>query len=155
MIERRLVLLEPLGADQARDGWVVGEDAHDSLSPLDRGIEPFQRVGAADPVPVRPWEGHEGGHVAPGIVHAGGKHGQLPAGRVGQAAPMLPGGLGRVLHEHRPMAAEARRQCVLLANASALRMQFTRQRRQVALRTFDAPASTPSLLPMTSLTPRR
>lgn len=85
MIERRLVLLEPLGPDQARDGWVVGEDAHDTRSPRDLVNEPFHRVGAPDPSPERSRTGHEGEHVGPSIVHARGQPGPLLVERVGHA----------------------------------------------------------------------
>ena len=44
------------------------------------------------------------------------------------------------------MAAEIVRRCVLLAKASALRMQCTRQRCQMTSSTFEAAALVPSWL---------
>lgn len=49
-----VALLEQHGADQARDGAVIGEDAHHVGAALDLGIEPLERVGRVDLQPVRP-----------------------------------------------------------------------------------------------------
>ena len=43
-----VVPLQQHGAHQARDGGVIGEDAHHVGAASDLGVEPLQRVGAVD-----------------------------------------------------------------------------------------------------------
>ena len=58
-----IVLFEQDGADEADDGVVVGEDAHDLGSALDLAVDPLDRVGAVELDAMLPGEGHVGQHV--------------------------------------------------------------------------------------------
>jgi hypothetical protein len=76
-------------------------NAHDVGAPLDLRVEPLERVGRVDLRPVRPREGHEGEHVALGLVHQHPEPGELAAQLIGHRSPLRPGRIGRLLNEHR------------------------------------------------------
>jgi hypothetical protein len=56
------------GSGEAEQGGGVGEDADDVGAALDLLVQPLERVGAPDLLPVRGGEGGEGSDVVGGIV---------------------------------------------------------------------------------------
>ena len=96
-----VVLLEQQCADQSDDGIVVGENADDLCTPLDLAVEPFDGVCAVKLCPVSLGKGHVGEHVLLRAVHEGCKLRYLRPDLIGDIAPLLAGGLWRVLGEGR------------------------------------------------------
>ena len=90
-----------IGADQADDGGLVGEDADDLGAPLDLAVEALQGIGAVELLSVRDGEGHVGQDVGLGLVEQGGELGQLGPQLIGDLAPLSPGGVGVVLSRRR------------------------------------------------------
>jgi len=94
------VLLHKDSADEVSDGGLVGEDADDLLgAALDLAVQALERIGGVQLRPVLGGEGHIGEYILLGLVHEGGELRDLGAKLVGDAAPLLAGGLSRLLGE--------------------------------------------------------
>lgn len=94
-----IALFHEDGADEARDGRFVGEDADDVGPALDLAIEAFNGIGAVEFGTVFLREGHIGQHIRLGIVHQGRQLRELGTHLVGDCAPLLAGRFRRLLRE--------------------------------------------------------
>ena len=72
---------------------LLGENAHNVRTALNLAVEPLQRIGAVDLGPVFPGKGHERQHIVLGRVHQRSQFGHPGAELVGDAAPLLAGGI--------------------------------------------------------------
>ena len=90
-------LLHEDGADQPGDGSLVRKDANDFSPALDFPVETLDGVGAMQLGAMLLGKGHVGQHVGLGIIHQSRQFRELWAHLVGHGAPLLAGGLGRVL----------------------------------------------------------
>jgi hypothetical protein len=156
-----VVLFEKDGADEPGDGVVVGKDADDG-SAFDLAGEPFEAVGGVQFRPMVGGKAHIGEHVGLSLVHEGGQFGQLGPELVGDPdhGPLAASALSCA--KAAAMKAETTRWLLLPAWARALRMVWTRQRRQVAFISLAMAALMPSWASETTspdlirgLTPRR
>ena len=69
------------GADEPDDGGVVREDPDDAGAAFDLFVDPLERVGAPDLLPLRFREGGEGEDLGLGVVHQGADLGKEVASR--------------------------------------------------------------------------
>jgi hypothetical protein len=98
-----VVLLEQDGAYQTNDGRLVGEDPDDLCPALHLAVQALEGVDRVQLRPVLRRDAHIGQHVGLGVVH---QRGELGAGLVGDAAPLLAGGL-RVMSRAKAVAMKA------------------------------------------------
>src|SRR3712207_9438309 len=83
---------------EAQQGRGVGKDADDVGAPLDLLVQPLQRIGRPDLLPVADREGGEGQQVISGVaqhgLNGGGTTGGQAGGDVQRGAPAFGGGVG-------------------------------------------------------------
>jgi hypothetical protein len=77
------------GAGEPQQGLGVREDADDVGAAFDFLVQPFERVGAPDLLPVPGGEAGEGQQVLGGVVEHGLDLGQLPAEHAGDDVELL------------------------------------------------------------------
>ena len=97
-----IVLLQHQCADEAADGWFVGENTDDIRAALDLLVQPFQRIGGVDLPPVGLRESLVGQHVSFGAQHQLGELGMAWLEGFDQLGPVFLGLCQSVLIKGRP-----------------------------------------------------